>query len=62
VRPGRALGLIWFKVIVRVLPSGDVIATCGKLVASVRRVTSMRPPAKIKGARDVFSPPMLALC
>jgi hypothetical protein len=28
----------------RVLPSDDVMVTCGKLVASVHRVISMRPP------------------
>ena len=40
-------GLVWFSVMVRMLPSGDVIVTGGKVVASMRRVTSMRPPAKI---------------
>ena len=51
-------GLVWFSVRVRVLPSGDVIVivTGGKVVASVRRVTSMRPPAKINGSARRFQP------
>jgi hypothetical protein len=41
---------------VRVLPSGDVIVTDGKVLASVRRVTSMRPPTKINGSARRFQP------
>jgi hypothetical protein len=55
-------GLVWFSVIVRVRPSGDVIVTGGKVVASVRRVTSKRLPTRSARSRGVFSPPMLALC
>ena len=47
ITPKPRPGLVWFSVRVRVLPSGDVIVTGGKLVASVRRVTSMRPPTEV---------------
>jgi hypothetical protein len=60
-RPLPRPGLVWFSVMVRVLPSGDVIVTGGKVVASARRVISMRPPAKINGSARRLQPEMLAL-
>jgi len=49
-------GLVWFSVTVRVLSSCDVIVTGGKIVAKVRRVTSMRPPTKINVSARRFQP------
>jgi hypothetical protein len=56
ITPRPSPGLAWFSVMVRVLPSGDVIVTGGKVVASVRRVTPMRPPPKINGSAGHFRP------
>jgi hypothetical protein len=44
ITPGPSPGLVRFSVMVLELPSGDVMVTCRKLVASVHRVISMRPP------------------
>jgi hypothetical protein len=37
--------------------AGDVIVTGGKVVASARRVTSMRPPTQINGSARRFQLP-----
>jgi len=39
IAPRPRHGLVWFSVRERVLPSGDVIVTGGKVVAKVSRVT-----------------------